>query len=87
MLPIIIGSILSARRNETLLTLGVKLQNAGTAVRFDNKGYAVPPTSVLLGGDVVHRFAEVHQLTIATAARYYAQGDQNVGVGRWYRYD
>lgn len=73
-----------------LLTVGARLQDAGTAVKFDDKGLARPlPTSLSLGGDYRQELSEDHHLTLALTGRYYTPRDAQlllIGTGLEYSY-
>lgn len=72
------------------MTLGARLQDAGTAVRFDQKGLRQPlPTSVELGGDYIQELATDHRLTFALSGRYFTPKDAQLfllGTGLEYQY-
>lgn len=76
----------------TLLTVGLRLQDAGKPVQFDNTKlpYSLP-TSVLLGGEWGVQLAKRHQVSYALSSRFFTTGQTDkechIGTGLEYTYN
>ncbi len=59
-------------QNRSLLTLGLRLQDFGKSVKFNDTGLPQSlPFSLTLGGDYALKLTKVHQLTYGLSLRYF----------------